>query len=206
MEVATLPTGTASIDAARWPRWHLAAWSLIGYLLLVLVAWSAPPGDRAEAPRSSEQQVKAAFLYKFLSYVEWPAGALRGESSPIVVGVLGADDVAGDLRAIVERRGVGQHPVEVRQVGEGDALDGVNALFIGAGAAEALPRLARAAQQHSVLLVTDFANALARGSVINLVVVDDRVRFEVSLEAAERSELKLSSRMLGVALWVRPSH
>jgi hypothetical protein len=56
-----------------------------------------------------------------------------------------------------------------------------------------------------VLLVTDFDGALDHGSVINLVIVENRMRFEVSLEAAERSALKLSSRMLAVALWVRPT-
>jgi len=66
-------------------------------------------------------------------------------------------------------------------------------------------RLASAAQARSALVVTDFADALARGSVINFVVVDDRVRFEVSLDAAERSRLKLSSRMLSVALKVLPA-
>jgi hypothetical protein len=56
-----------------------------------------------------------------------------------------------------------------------------------------------------VLLVSDVDGGLEEGSVINLVVVDNRVRFEVSLEAAERSQLKLSSRMLAVAMWVRPA-
>jgi hypothetical protein len=209
MHVATLGTETAShgvSDARRSPRWQVAAWSLIAYLLLVLVAWSAPSPDVANPPPKPEEAIKAAFLYKFLSFAEWPAGALGAPSSPIVIGVLGADDIADDLRAIVATRRVGQHPLEVRRVGERVALDGVNVLFIGAGAAAALPRLAPAAQQRSVLLVTDFANALSRGSVINLVVVDDRVRFEVSLEAAERSGLKLSSRMLALAMWVRPAH
>ena len=210
MHAATLAIESAFVgprDARRPPlRWPFATGSLVGYLLLVLAAWSAPSPDLPDvrSPRP-EQEIKAAFLYKFLSYVEWPAGAPATGSSPIVVGVLGADGIADELRAVVARRPIGQHPVDVRVVDEASALDGVNVVYVGASAASALSRLVPVAQQRSVLVVTDFANALAHGSVINLVVVDDRVRFEVSLEAAERSGIRLSSRLLSVALRVRPA-
>jgi len=209
MHAATLAIGSNSPalrDARRPPpRWQFATGSLVGYLLLVLAAWSAPSPDipDARSPRP-EQEIKAAFVYKFLSYVEWPAGALASGSSPIVVGVVGADGVADELRAIVARRPIGQHRVDVRAIDQTDALDGVNVVYVGASAASALSRLVPPARKRSVLIVTDFPSALAHGSVINLVVVDDRVRFEVSLEAAERSGLKLSSRLLSVALRVRP--
>jgi hypothetical protein len=207
MQVVTLGTDPAVhvVPATRRSnRWPVAG-CLLAYLLLALVAWSAPSPGVGDASPQPEEQVKETFLYNFLSYVEWPASALGPASSPIVIGVLGADDVADELRSIVARRRVGQHPIEVRRVNERAALDGVNMLFIGARSAPALPRLAPEAQKRSVLLVTDFDNALSDGSVINLVTVDNRVRFEVSLEAAERSGLKLSSRMLAVAMWVRPT-
>jgi hypothetical protein len=191
-------------DARRANRAQIATWSVVAYLLLVLAAWSAPSPEIADAPPQPEHGIKAAFLYKFLGYVEWPAGVLGNATAPIVIGVLGADDIADELRTIVARRRIAQHPIEVRRVAEADALDGVNVLFIGRDGKTALPRLAPAAQRRSVLVVSDFDGALEEGSVINLVVVDNRVRFEVSLEAAERSELKLSSRMLAVAMWVRP--
>ena len=199
------PAVRGSYDPRRASRAQIAAWGAIGYLLLVLVAWSAPSPEMGDAPAQPEQDIKAAFLYKFLGYVEWPAGTLNAPSAPIVIGVLGADDVADELRTIVARRRIGQHPIDVRRVVEGDALDGVNVLFIGRGGESALPRLAPAAHQRSVLLVSELDGGLEEGSVINLVVVDNRVRFEVSLEAAERSGLKLSSRMLALAMWVRPS-
>jgi hypothetical protein len=201
---ATEPAARGVCVAHRARYWPIVAWCLVGYLL-VLGAWSAPsPPDAPEPSPQSEQAIKAAFLFKFLSYVEWPAGVLHGASAPIVVGVLGDDAIADRLRATVARRRIGQHPVVVRDVTESDALNGVHLLFIGDAETAALPRLAPEAQRRSVLLVTDFDHALEAGTVINLVVIDDRVRFEVSLEAAERSNLKLSSRMLAVAMWVRP--
>ena len=208
MHVVTFGTEAAARGDCDTPRpryWPIAAWCLVGYLL-VLVAWSAPsPGDAPDPSPGSEQAIKVAFLYKFLSYVEWPPAALRGGASPIVLGVLGDDAIAAELRASVARKRIGQHPIEVRTVDESAALDGVHLLFVGSDESDALVRLAPEAHRRSVLLVTDFDHALEDGSVINLVIVDNRVRFEVSLEAAERSNLKISSRMLAVAMWVRPT-
>jgi hypothetical protein len=207
MHVVTLasePAVRGTYDPRRAVRAQIAARSVIAYLVLALAAWSAPSPDIGDALPQPEHGIKAAFLYKFLGYVEWPAGALNNAAAPIVIGVLGADDIDDELRTIVAKRRVAQHPIEVRRVGEADALDGVNVLFIGRDGASALPRVAPMAHARSVLLVSDFDGGLEQGSVINLLVVDNRVRFEVSLEAAERSELKLSSRMLAVAMWVRP--
>jgi uncharacterized protein DUF4154 len=207
MHVVTLvpePAVRGAYDPRRASRAQMATWSIVAYLVLALAAWSAPPPDIGDAVPQPEQGIKAAFLYKFLGYVEWPAGALNNPAAPIVIGVLGADDIADELRTIVAGRRIAQHPIEIRRVAEAGALDGVHVLFIGRDGASALPRLAPAAHARSVLLISDFDGGLEQGSVINLLVVDNRVRFEVSLEAAERSELKLSSRMLAVAMWVRP--
>jgi hypothetical protein len=204
MPAATLGIGTAAPVARRLPGWQIARRSLLGYLLLVLAAWSAPSPDLPDVRPRPEQEIKAAYLYRFLEYVEWPAGTFAGPASPIVIGVLGGGSVADDLRAIVAGRRIGQHPIEVRALDVADARD-ANVLFVGADAASALPRVAPAAQSRATLVVTDFADALGRGSVINFVVVDDRLRFEVSLDAAERSGIKLSSRMLSVALRVLPA-
>ena len=186
---------------ASW--WPLLV-CLLGYLL-VLAAWSAPGQGTDDAPAQPEQSIKAAFLYKFLSYVEWRPGTFAQPGAPIVIGVLGATDVAEQLTAIAAGRKAGERPIEVRRVLATDALDGVHMLFVGRDQSAHVAELAPAAQRRGVLLVTNYDGALDDGSAINLVVIDNRVRFEVSLDATEKSGLKLSSRMLSVALWVRPA-
>ena len=146
-----------------------------------------------------ERSVKAAFLYKFLGYIEWPPTAFSRPDSPFVIGVVGADTVASELAQIASGRSVNNRPVAVRRVTEKDSLSGIHMLFIGRGAASRQPQLLAAAQQNSIVTVTETEDALAHGSVINFRLADGRVRFEVSLAAAERSDLKLSSRMLSVA-------
>lgn len=167
--------------------------------MLLAVLMAAP--SAADAPPSSlERSVKAAFLYKFLGYVEYPATQPEA-GAPYVVGVLGADDIATELARITAGRQVNNHPVQVRPLRSGELPAGLHMLFVGGDGASA--SLLQAAQQAGVLSVTDLPGGLRAGSVINFVLADDRVRFEVSLEAAQKSNLKVSSRLLSVAYVVR---
>jgi len=106
---------------------------------------------------------------------------------------------------LVAERKAGERPVEIRPLEPGALPRGIHLLFVGRAASAQVPRLAPIAARRGVLLVTDYEGALDEGSAINLLVIDHRVRFEVSLDATERAGLKLSSRMLAVALWVRPA-
>ena len=201
--VAARPNLVLAASARR--SWRVQLATCIVGCLLVLVAWSAPSSYGEDSPPLAEQRIKAAFLYKFLSYVEWPPGAIADDATPIVVGVIGGDAIADELRGIVAGRTLGRHPIEVRTLGAAQPLPAtLRVLFVGRDDAGLLARLAPQAQRQAILLVTDFADGLDRGSVINLVVRDNHVRFEVSLDAAQRSGLKVSSRMLAVALAVRP--
>ena len=171
-------------------------------LLLAACALAAlPPLARADgAAPSVERSVKAAFLYRFLGYIEFPPAQLDA-GAPYVVGVIGADDIAAELTRITAGRNVNNHAVTVRVLRAGDAPGGLHLLFVGA--AESAHATLLAAQQAGVLAVTETPGALQSGSVINFRIVDDRVRFEVSLEAAEKSNVKLSSRLLSVAYAVQ---
>jgi hypothetical protein len=190
--------------ARNRPSWRSVAVAMLGYSL-VLAAWSAPGPASDDAPQP-EYGIKAAFLYKFLSYVDWRQGTFRDAAAPIVIGVIGANDVADSLRSLTAGRAVGDRPVDVRQLRPGDALNDVHLLFVGRAESSRVAALAAAAQQRGTLLVTDYEGALDDGSMINMLIRQNRVRFEVSLDATEKGGLKLSSRLLGLALSVRQSH
>ena len=147
----------------------------------------------------SEHQVKAAFLFKFLSFVEWPAGALGGSGAPIVIGVVGADRVVAELEQIVPGRTVQGRPVQVRRLYPGEWDAGLHVIFFGEGQASALAEFAREAPARPVLVVCEWEGALAAGAVVNFVRTAGRVRFEVAADTAERRGLRISSRMLAVA-------
>jgi hypothetical protein len=160
-------------------------------------------GLHAHAQQAPEPTVKAAFLFKFAGYVEWPESAFPAPDSPFVIGVIGADDVAAELEKIVPGRTVNNHPVVVRRVKEGEPLKGIHVLFIGRNEPNQRALL-RAAQSHGMLAVTESERGLELGSAINFVMSDERIGFEVSLASAERSGLRISSRMLAVARRVVP--
>jgi YfiR/HmsC-like len=122
---------------------------------------------------------------------------------PFTIAVAGAEPIAAELAKAVSGRTINERPVAVRRVRPGDSLSGVQILFIGRPENARLAMWAQSAQQHSTLIVTEWDGALAQGSMINFMMSDQRVRFEVALDAAEKSKLKLSSRLLAVALQIR---
>lgn len=166
-------------------------------LALALVVSVAP----AAADVGSERGIKAAFVSKFIGYVEFP-GQAGAAPAPLVIGVIGADDIAAELSRIVGARGINGRAVSVKTMSPGDRLDAVDVLFVGVGESDRAERLLRQAAAEGILTITEFDRALRQGSVINFRIVDERVRFEVSLAAAEKAHLKLSSRLLSVAYYV----
>jgi hypothetical protein len=182
----------------RLPARLLLACTLLLLLLLLLLL---PPAARAQDGAPSENAVKAAYLYKLRNYVEWPARAGPGAEAGIAIGIVGAADVAERLLQIPAVR-QGRDGVVVKRLRGDDPLDGINILFVGDDAwRRSQAMIARAASQ-SILVVSESDNALAGGSVVNFRHLDEHVRFEISLDAADRSGLKLSSRLLALAVTV----
>lgn len=175
-------------------------------MLAVLLAggtFAQPLRVPADAAPALDRVVKAVFLFKFIDYVDWPASAFADATSPYVIGVVGADDIARELVQAVAGRRVGDRAIDVRRLRRGDPLAGLHMLFVGAGESAQLPALVRAAQGLPLLVVTEEPSGLPPGSAINLAVVDGKVRFDVALESAERAGIRLSSRLLSVARSVR---
>ena len=179
-----------------WRR-AMIAWALVG---LAAVATGAH-AQRAEAPEAS---VKAAFIYKFAGYVEWPAEAFASSDSPFVIAVMGSDEVATELAKIIPGRSIAGHPVTLRRLRDGESIRGSHLLFVARMEAGRLQSILRAAQQQGALSVTETERGLELGSAINFVLTEDRLGFEVSLEAADKSGHRISSRMLTVARRVIP--
>jgi hypothetical protein len=149
--------------------------------------------------QDAEYKVKAAFLYKFASYVEWPADVFERPDSPFVIGATGADALTDELAQIVVGRSIGGRPVAVRKLRRGDPVSGLHILFVGRSNRGLPSDVLASAKGRPVLTVTESEDAFALGSVINFVIVDDKVRFDVALREAEQANLKVSARLLSVA-------
>jgi hypothetical protein len=165
-------------------------------LALLVLAGSAFAQARAVP---LESQVKAAYLFKFSSFVEWPEGSFARPDSPLLIGVAGDDVLAEQLGHMVAGRSVGGHALAVQRVRSGEAVDGLHILFIGATERAAMRTLLEGARGHGVLTVCDADDGLAQGCMIGFVVSQERLRFDVALKQVNASRLRISARMLAVA-------
>jgi hypothetical protein len=178
-------------------------------LLLVFLLQAALFGHwpaSAQESRPPDYRVKAAFIYNFGKFVEWPDAAFASANAPLVIGVLGGDPFHGDCERIVANKSINGHPVIVRQishpVGAGQApgysdLKGCHILFINASESGNLPDILDALKDTSVLTVTDdLDHFAASGVIVNFVMENGSVHFEINDDAAGRAGLKISSKLL----------
>jgi hypothetical protein len=168
----------------------------LGWAGIALGAMWLSGMSSAAAAAYSEEAVKAAFVLRFTSYVTWP----ESPAPTFRIVVLDGEETAARLRALVEDRSMGKRPFSVRQVRHLHEARDAQVLFIGDMRRvdrEALREFAAASR--GTLIITDSERGLESGSTINLLLVDRRVRFEVSLDAAQRAGLRVSSELLSVA-------
>lgn len=166
-------------------------------LLFALAALAG--GAQAQPGASSEDMVKAAYLSKLHNYVEWPARAAPPAGGRTVIGILGADEVANKLAQLAAVRDPAKGTLAVRRLRNGDALDGVHILYLGDGYLVRAAPMIEQATARSILVVSESDGALARGSVINFRLLDERVRFDISIESADKAGLRVSSQLLTLA-------
>lgn len=174
---------------------------LAGLSIVCVILMTMPRGAQAQSNASTlERRVKAAFLYKFLAYTEFPPAAFADPAAPVVMVVANSDEMAADLAAITAGRSVNNRPIAVHAMGEaGNVL--AHLLFVGGADCTRVARVIHATR--ALLVVTECDSGLQQGAVINFRLIDEHVRFDVSLDAAERNNIRLSSRLLTVANHVR---
>lgn len=155
-------------------------------------AEAAPPGDLSQQDASA----RAAHLYNFLGYIEWPSRVFALADSPLVIGVVNAEAVAAELLLSTVGRNINNRPVTIRRVRPGESLQDIHLLYIGPGDTGQVESLLAQVPQRWTVTVTDEQPA----GVISFRHADGRLRFEVSTAAAERGDFKLSSRLMSVAI------
>jgi hypothetical protein len=145
----------------------------------------------------SADAVKAAFLFRFASYVQWPSGV--ADQGPFTIGVIDGESVAEQLDTLLPGMKVRGRRVEVRRISKPEQLDGVHILYVGPGNLSRTRGVRTRATTLPILVVTDRADGIDAGGVINFLATGRNVRFEVSLIAADRAQLTIDSALLSVA-------
>jgi len=165
-----------------------------GIMLLVALV---PAGAHAE---SVEYAVKAAYLYKFGIYVEWPASAFASPVAPLNLCIAGDDPFGVTLDNAVSGQRIDKHPIAVRRLKTADRNAGCHILYLGFDDAQRIEQALATLRGQPVLTVGDGHD----GGIITFVISDNRVRFNIDEEAAAQSGLVISSKLLSLALHVKP--
>jgi hypothetical protein len=168
-------------------------------LLAVRLAF---PADGAGAEAPTEWEVKAAYLYNFARFVEWPEDPDVAPDRPFVVGVLGRDPFGRVLDDTLSGKSLAGRPIVVRRLEKPEDANTVQILFLSPSVIGALPLILRATQGRPVLTVGDSEGLAERGVILNFRLQDNRVRFEVNLRRADEAHLRISSQLLKLAVAV----
>jgi hypothetical protein len=153
----------------------------------------------AQSPTAGEYQLKAAFLFNFAKFVEWPPGSFSDASAPLRICVLGRDPFGEELRNITKDKTVNGRKLEVSQVLDLQVARTCHILFIASSEIARLKQILESLRGTDALTVGDTKGFVEQGGMINFVLENNRVQFEVNRKAAEQGGLKISSKLLSVA-------
>lgn len=175
-------------------------------ILLVLGVWavlSAAPGAQAQSLLDREYRIKAAFLYNFVKFVDWPTEVLPEANDTISICVLSEDPVVYEALETIKGKTVKGRRLTIRRADTAKDLESCQVAFFGFSEEKRLPQVMRTLQASSVLTVGEVDRFAQSGGIINLVVENNKVRFEINVERAERARLKLGSQLLSLAKVVK---
>lgn len=178
--------------SSRWRTGVLA-------ILLAASGWTHAPTLATAAGESLEYSVKAAYVYKFGGFIAWPNDAFESDSSPATVCVVGEDPFGGILEKVVEGQRINDRPIAIKRLESVGQRSGCQILFVAGFDERKNSEVLAAVRGESVLTITDGARTPEATGIINFVIVDNRVRFEIDDHAASVNGVTISSKLLDLA-------
>jgi hypothetical protein len=172
-------------------------------LLIIGTLLFQPLLASAQSDEDVEYRLKLAYLYNFAQFVNWPLEAFRGPGAPLTMCVAGRDPFQGEIEQGLRGRSVGGHPIEIRKLKTNDDPRGCHIIFVPAGDKKLSARILAAVRGSSTLTVGETKDFAATGGVINLTLSENKLRFEINLDAATQTRLKISSKLLALATIVK---
>lgn len=146
-----------------------------------------------------EYQVKAAFLYNFAKFVEWPADTFSGPNEPICICILGQNPFGGGLIDAARGKVLDGRPIAVRLISEAPPKSSCQILFVPSSGRKLFRSISGTLKGAGILTVGDTPGFIEDGGVINFKLEDGRIRFEINVEAAGIARLSISSKLLSLA-------
>ena len=169
-------------------------------IVLLIAAFIALLFNGLAQEKPSEYEVKAAFLFNFAKFVEWPPDAFADTNSPITIGVLGENVFGNSLEKIINDRKVNNRGFQFRNFDSPTEATNCQILFISSSKKADFAKIIGALHNASILTVGETDGFMKAGGMINFLFEGNNVRFQISDEAAKKARLKISSKLLSLAV------
>lgn len=165
------------------------------------------PFLQAQTPPSKEYQIKAAFLFNFTQFVDWPEASLPEDTTPIVIGILGKDPFGSYLEETVRNEKIKNHPLVVQRFQTVADITTCHILYITVkDKKDDLRKIFNALQSKNILTVGDANNFARQGGMVRFYTEDNRIRIRINLNAVKDTELIISSKLLKLADIIEDQH
>jgi hypothetical protein len=153
----------------------------------------------------TDDQVKAAYIFNFAKFIEWPPQVFSASGAPMTFCVLGRSPVVDELDSSMGGKSINGHTIMVKHLHAPDEIKDCHLIFLAASAGKQQQKLIQAAKGSAVLLVAETPGFARSGGTINFITESGRLLFEVNINAAESAHLKISSKLLALARIVSPT-
>jgi hypothetical protein len=176
---------------------------LLGLIAMALVAGSFPGGSAlAQGAGAAEYEIKGAFLFNFARFAEWPNSAFSSTTQPLIIGIIGEDPFDSQILDGLAHKTVDGRPLVIRHFKDARDIDVCHLLFVGSVKAKELTAILDSVKGKSILTVGESSGFLTSGGMIRFCFEDQKIRFEVSLSRIKSASVKLSAKLLSVAIIV----
>ncbi len=183
-----------SSDVRKKRLKKLSFFKKLGFLSIII--WFASLSAAADKP--SEYRVKATFLYHFAQFTEWEPGVFESDNSPLMLCILG-EDPFGDALKDIENKNIRGRPLFIRKCKDSKEISGCHILFVSPSEEGNLMNILSDIKDQPCLTVSDLEGFTQLGGIIKFFIMENKVRFEINPDAADRSRIKISSRLLKIA-------
>ena len=170
--------------------------------MLCAVAYDTVTAHASATP-SREYKVKAAFLYNFAKFVEWPDEAFADDNTPMTIGILGEDPFGNILEQTIKGKTVKSRKLKIERFKQISDVDTCHILFISSSEEKHLTEVLEFLKDSDLLTVGEMKRFAHSGGIINFIIEENRIHFEINIDAASRAQLKISSNLLKLAKIVR---
>jgi hypothetical protein len=171
---------------------------IFGLLVIALLASGVPHSVQAQST-PDEYQVKTAFLFHFAQFVDWPAGAQNTQDPSLKLCIFSDEPHREEIQSTIEGKTIEARVFHVRLISQPQEIPGCNVLFLSREEARRQTAILRSLRGTPVLTVGETTNFLSEGGIIRFHLEEGKIRFDINLEAAEWSHLKISSQLLLLA-------